>query len=236
MTRAGLALAALAAAGITAGSIGFAVFWAYGPGDAPVVTSVEAVPPAETASQSGSPPATEVRSPHAEAAPARPRSSKADQRPAVPNAIVTVPAVAPPVASQPPAPIVEPARPRTTKQESAAALPQPPEKPSEAPAVASEPEIGVIRRSRSAAAHPSSPETSKSAARPRSPPAHTETDARPITVLRGGRWPRYAMVAAAEPNSRVDPLPRVIRGGARPRSSAFFGYVQPSALILHIRQ
>jgi hypothetical protein len=63
--------------------------------------------------------------------------------------------------------------------------------------------------------------------------APTATDAPPILVLRGGRN-RYALASAPEPSSAVEPLLAVIRG-ARPRPISLQSYVQPSALILRIR-
>jgi hypothetical protein len=69
------------------------------------------------------------------------------------------------------------------------------------------------------------------------PPAHTvaptATDAPPILVLRGGRN-RYALASAPEPPPAAEPLLAVIRG-ARPRPISLQNYVQPSALILRIR-
>jgi hypothetical protein len=72
---------------------------------------------------------------------------------------------------------------------------------------------------------------SKFAALP--PASPTATDAPPILVLRGSRN-RYALASAPEPSPAVEPLLRVIRG-ARPRPINLQNYVQPSALILRIR-
>jgi hypothetical protein len=60
----------------------------------------------------------------------------------------------------------------------------------------------------------------------------TATDASPILVLRGVRRPRYAQASA--PRLPPEPLLTVIRG-ARPRPVILLPYVQPNALILHIR-
>ena len=60
----------------------------------------------------------------------------------------------------------------------------------------------------------------------------TATDAPPILVMRGTRRPRYAL--AGIPQSAPEPLLSVIRG-ARPRALILHPYVQPNALILHIR-
>jgi hypothetical protein len=61
--------------------------------------------------------------------------------------------------------------------------------------------------------------------------ARTASDAPSILVLRGARTPRYAALASA-PTSPNEPLLVVIRD-ARPL--IFRHYVQPNALILHIR-
>ena len=236
MTRAGLALAALAAAGITAGSIGFAVFWAYGPGDVPRVTagapeSETSIPPGSNAGSTS--PEAKADTPPGPAPTASASNRRPAQAPAVPAGPVP-PAAAPQVASQPAAPTAEAPRPPARKQESTAALPQSPEKPTETPGVASEPQVGVVRGGRSAATHPRAPQERQPIKQPRSQSVQTASDARPIIVLRGGRGPRYAMLAAAEPSSQGESLPLVIRG-TRPRPSGFHGYVQPGALILHIR-
>ena len=60
----------------------------------------------------------------------------------------------------------------------------------------------------------------------------TATDAPPIMVLRGTHRPRYALASAPQP--APEPLLTVIRS-ARPRPLLLRPYVQPNALILHIR-
>lgn len=78
------------------------------------------------------------------------------------------------------------------------------------------------------------PQKSKLAALPpANTSAPTATDAPPILVLRGGRN-RYALASAPEPSPAAEPLLVVIRG-ARPRPISLQSYVQPSALILRIR-
>jgi hypothetical protein len=61
----------------------------------------------------------------------------------------------------------------------------------------------------------------------------TATDAPSILVLRGARAVRYARASA--PQVPPEPLLTVIRG-ARPRPLLLQPYVQPNALILHIRR
>lgn len=112
-----------------------------------------------------------------------------------------------------------------------AALPPAAEVPRAAP-VAPERQITVIRGSRQPASTRSPvPEKPRFA----SLPTHvrsTATDAPPILVLRGSRS-RYALVSAPAPAPVAQPL-LVIRG-ARSRPTILQHYVQPSALILRIR-
>jgi hypothetical protein len=63
--------------------------------------------------------------------------------------------------------------------------------------------------------------------------AAAATDAPPILVLRGAGKARYALAGTAQP--AAEPLLAVIRG-ARPRPVILHHYVQPNALILHIRR
>jgi hypothetical protein len=78
------------------------------------------------------------------------------------------------------------------------------------------------------------PQKSKLAALPPvSTSGPTATDAPPILILRGSRN-RYALASAPEPPPAAEPLLTVIRG-ARPRPISLQSYVQPSALILRIR-
>ena len=101
------------------------------------------------------------------------------------------------------------------------------------PAARSEhPHISVVRAG-PRPGRPSAPQKQKVAALPSgTAAARTATDAPSILVLRGARGPRYA--AASAPNSSPEPLLVVIRG-ARPRPVILQQYVQPNALILHIR-
>jgi molybdopterin-biosynthesis enzyme MoeA-like protein len=86
---------------------------------------------------------------------------------------------------------------------------------------------------RTVAARARLPKNQKIAALPSGATAtHTAIDAAPILVLRGTRYPRYALAGAPPP--APEPLLTVIRG-ARPRPILLQPYVQPNALILHIR-
>jgi len=81
----------------------------------------------------------------------------------------------------------------------------------------------------SAKARAPAPAKQKIAALP-SGAAVSATNAPPILVLRGART---ALASAAQP--AAEPLLAVIRG-ARPRPVMLRHYVQPNALILHIRR
>jgi hypothetical protein len=77
------------------------------------------------------------------------------------------------------------------------------------------------------------PQRQKVAALPSGAAAtRTATDAPPILVLRGAHRARYALATA--PQAPPEPLLKVIRG-ARLRPVILRPYVQPNALILHIR-
>jgi len=110
-------------------------------------------------------------------------------------------------------------------------------RPAAPPSVASpdHQDIAILRGSRRAStnhlatARAREPQKQKVAALPSgTAAAPTATDAPPILVLRGAR---YATASAPPPPS---PLIAVIRG-ARPRPILLQHYVQPNALILHIR-
>lgn len=102
------------------------------------------------------------------------------------------------------------------------------------------PAITIIRGSRRSvgrqpASKPRVPEPQKQriAALPAGAAAtRTATDAPSILVLRGARGVRYARAGVA--HAPPEPLLTVIRG-ARPRPVLLQPYVQPNALILHIR-
>jgi hypothetical protein len=77
------------------------------------------------------------------------------------------------------------------------------------------------------------PQRQKVAALPSGSAANrTATDAPSILVLRGARTTRYALARTTQ--APPEPLLTVIRG-ARPRPILLRPYVQPNALILHIR-
>jgi hypothetical protein len=105
---------------------------------------------------------------------------------------------------------------------------------------ADHPAITIIRGSRrSVSRQPASklpvpePQRQKVAALPSGSAANrTATDAPSILVLRGTRTTRYALARATQ--APAQPLLTVIRG-ARPRPILLQPYVQPNALILHIR-
>jgi hypothetical protein len=96
------------------------------------------------------------------------------------------------------------------------------------------PQIVVVRGRRQPSSTPRliAPEKSRIAALPS---RMTATDAPSILVLRGRGSPRYALVSAAKPSTAVPPLLAVMRGW-RPRHISLQNYVQPSALILHIKR
>jgi hypothetical protein len=101
------------------------------------------------------------------------------------------------------------------------------------------PTVTIIRGSRRAhgrqpaAKPPTEPQKQQIAALPSgSAAARTATDAPSILVLRGARGARYAR--SITPQIPPEPLLTVIRG-TRPRPILLQPYVQPSALILHIR-
>jgi molybdopterin-biosynthesis enzyme MoeA-like protein len=96
--------------------------------------------------------------------------------------------------------------------------------------------INIIRGNRrhTMAEHARAPKNQKVAALPSGAAATpAATDAGPILVLRGTRRPRYALAGVPQP--APEPLLTVIRG-ARPRPVILQPYVQPNALILHIRR
>jgi len=97
------------------------------------------------------------------------------------------------------------------------------------------PAFTIIRGNRqpTRTARQPAPQKQKVAALPSGHAAtQTATDAPPILVLRGTRGARYALAGAPKPPP--EPLLAVIRG-ARPRPVILQHYVQPNALILHIR-
>jgi hypothetical protein len=83
------------------------------------------------------------------------------------------------------------------------------------------------------AAQVRAPKNQKVAALPsRAAANQTATDASPILVLRGARRQRDALAGIPQP--APEPLLTIIRG-ARPRPFILQPYVQPNALVLHIR-
>ena len=152
-----------------------------------------------------------------------------------------------PVASSPmPSNVVAPASPAEYPERPpnvSLAVPKAPERPTKTfrrlaalpPAAAPDhPAVRIIRGSHQPGAKARAPVSPKQkiAALP-SGAAAAATDAPPILVLRGAGKARYALAGTAQP--AAEPLLAVIRG-ARPRPVILHHYVQPNALILHIRR
>jgi hypothetical protein len=139
---------------------------------------------------------------------------------------------------------------RLEKPPAFVALPKTPERPgktsprtpvSPSTKAVDHPTITIIRGSQRSASRQSAskapipePQKQKVAALPSGSAANrTATDAPSILVLRGARAARYAL--ARTPQAPPLPLLTVIRG-ARPRPILLQPYVQPNALILHVRR